>query len=583
MTARSGAGRNGAEPGTALGPVGPDPRERSRSTPLRRIGGALALALLAASCVVSGAEEPSSAGRTPPGDATAPPSAEPTCPIPADVLQRIRDGFDPRRSGDVQLVPAEPNYLYGERLAGALSHSGPWDYLQRVPLLLYGPGHVAPAGRVAGAATLADVAPTLAAHLGSSFEGPDGRALADALPIPDASPPKLVLVVVWDGVGRNVLDEWPEAWPTLRSLIERGAWFEDVTVGSSPSITPAIHSTLATGALPRTHGIVDIQFRLGERMVPSNARGPEPLRVPTLADAWDLATGNRAEVAVVASHDWHLSMVGHGTALPGGDRDLAVLQDDATARWQLAGENASVFRFPGYVNDVPGLREAVQQLDRADGELDGRWLGERVLQRPEDLVYTPAVTAWQTRVLDALIAREGFGSDAVSDLLFTNYKATDRVGHRWSMNSPQMRDVVRAQDEALARLIGTLDDRVGTGEWLLVLTADHGSTPRPAVTGAFPVDGGELKRDLEEEFRAPGDDRQLVLGLRPTQLWLDRDVLAAAGHAVADVAAFIDAYTKGQAAADPSSLAEGEADDRVFAGAFPGRRLLAGGCPVANG
>src|SRR3712207_9022025 len=48
------------------------------------------------------------------------------------------------------------------------------------------------------------------------FRSPDrdGRPLSDAL-TGSFRPPKLVVVIVWDGAGRATLQRWPDRWPTL--------------------------------------------------------------------------------------------------------------------------------------------------------------------------------------------------------------------------------------------------------------------------------------------------------------------------------------------------------------------------------
>ena len=75
--------------------------------------------------------------------------------------------------------------------------------------------------------------------------------------------------MVWDAVGRDVLARHPDAWPTLASMIEDGAWYESATVGSSPSQTAQVHATIGTGAFPRTHGLVAHRFRVdGELVTP---------------------------------------------------------------------------------------------------------------------------------------------------------------------------------------------------------------------------------------------------------------------------------------------------------------------------
>lgn len=46
--------------------------------------------------------------------------------------------------------------------------------------------------------------------------------------------------------------------PNVKKLIERGACRDDlVLLGANPTITPPMWATLATGAYPMTHGIMD--------------------------------------------------------------------------------------------------------------------------------------------------------------------------------------------------------------------------------------------------------------------------------------------------------------------------------------
>lgn len=493
------------------------------------------------------------------------------CSIPRRELVRVVRGFDPRRSGEIQFVPREPNFIGEFR-----SHSGPWGYVQDVPIFFYGPGHVPPAGRVTGDVTLADIAPTLAAHLGFDFEPRDGRALTEAVDAA-ADPPRLVVVVVWDGGGRNVLRRHPMAWPTLRGLLPQGTWFEHASAGSSPSVTPATHATLGSGLFPVHNGMVDLRMRVRGDIVTASTLGPRYLRKPTLADVYDRAMGNAPLVGTVALDEWHLAMTGRGARFPGGDRDLVALWDTLHLRsgWELpGGPEASAFALPPSLTEVPGLEEEVTILDEEDGVLDGRW-GDIALDEPGDVLASPAYSRWQTDSLEELIVEQGFGADDVPDLLYTNYKQIDRVGHLFGMETPQMKAVVRSSDEALEELIGILDAQVGEGEWVLALTADHGSTPPPSETGAFVIDRNRLKADIEAAFDDQ-DDVRLVDAPRVTQFWLDLAELEDNGHTLEEVARFVLAYTKGQSAADPSTVPEDRRDDTLFSAAFPSTLLEAG-------
>jgi hypothetical protein len=494
------------------------------------------------------------------------------CGLPREHLLRIWRGYHPERSGEIQIVPRRPNFV------GAwLSHSGPWEYVQRVPLFFYGPGHVPAAGRVDRPATVADVAPTKAELMDFDFDAPDGHVLPEAVVPERGAPPKLILTLVWDSVGRNVLAEHPDSWPTLRSLIPQGTWFERATVGSSPSVTPAVHTTIGTGAFPRRHGLVDLRARTGEELRLREEVGPDLLLAPTLADVYDRAMGNAPLVGMVGP-EGALGLVGHGSSLEGGDRDIVAISK--VGQWIPSPGNAEYFRFPAYVRDVPGLDDAVRRLDLEDGQLDGRWLGEEVLESPGDIAQTPAYAEHQTRVLEEIIRREGFGRGTHTDLLFANYRQTDAVGHRWSMNSPQMEGALRASDQALGELIQILNREVGEGEWVIALTADHGSTPKPETTGAFVIDPQKLTQDIQATFGGGG--RRVIENTRVTQIWMDVGQLEAGGHTLEEVAGFLAEYNKGQNASDPEQLPEEERDERLFEAAFPSS-AFEGACDPRKG
>ena len=83
------------------------------------------------------------------------------------------------RSGDL-IVVAKPNWPIGGRAAAeAGSHGAPYDYDQRVPVVLFGAG-IKP-GRYEQPSTPADIAPTLARVAGITMSKAEGRVLSEAL------------------------------------------------------------------------------------------------------------------------------------------------------------------------------------------------------------------------------------------------------------------------------------------------------------------------------------------------------------------------------------------------------------------
>jgi hypothetical protein len=247
---------------------------------------------------------------------------EAACSAPGELLIRTWRGHRADRSGDLELLTAEPDFV-GH---GGLPHSGPWDYVGMVPLFWYGPGFIRAQGEVGRPVTLADVAPTQGELVGLPFDAPDGAPLVEALE-PGAGRPKLVVVVVWDGAGRDVLAAWPKAWPELRSMIDQGTWFERAEVGSSPPSTAQIHATIGTGAFSRNHGLVAHTLRIGDRLTDPWESGSRYLTAATFADLYDRHEGNRPIVGTLATVAIQLGMMSHGSLWGGGDRDIAVLRE----------------------------------------------------------------------------------------------------------------------------------------------------------------------------------------------------------------------------------------------------------------
>lgn len=503
--------------------------------------------------------------------------ADLACSLPHEWLLRTWRGNRDDRSAELQILPIEPNYV-----GSGLPHVGPWPYAQDIPMFWYGPGHVAAAGEVDRPVTLAGVAPTTAALLGFPFRAPDGLPMREAV-AGNPTPPRLVVTMVWDAAGMNVLERWPKDWPYLRSLIPRGTWYTRGTVGTSPTSTAQTHATIGTGSFPDDHGIVAHRLRIGPELTTPWKYGPTYLLDPTLADLYDLAMGNEPIVGELGTVSIHLGMLGHGSLWGGGDQDIAAVREKIGAEtlgaegfeWNLTPALQPYYRLPNYLNDVPGFEKDVRQMDAADGQLDGRWRTNDVDQLLSGF-DTPARIPYQTRVLKTMIEREGFGADEVPDLLFVNYKMIDYISHVWTVNSPEMQDAVRAQDESLRDLVTFLNQRVGRGEWALVLTSDHGSIPDPDVTGAISIPGSPLAAGINTTFDTDGDDTRIVELIQPTQIFVNEAELRQNGATLEDLAWWIMDLTKGDVST--TALPASEADDPIFQASFPSNLMASLPC-----
>jgi len=112
------------------------------------------------------------------------------------------------------------------------------------------------------------------------------------------APPRHVVMVSIDGMRPQVYSESSQARvPTIRRLMQRGAWSRGVT-GVMPTVTYPSHTTMITGVAPGVHGIYD--NRLAD---PDNTSGmawywyARDIKVTTLPAAVRAAGGTAAAVS----------------------------------------------------------------------------------------------------------------------------------------------------------------------------------------------------------------------------------------------------------------------------------------------
>ncbi len=500
------------------------------------------------------------------------------CAVPKPLLRRTMLGWSPDRGAELSWIPKEPDFV-----GSGLPHVGPWDYIQHVPMFWYGPGHIAANGEVDRTVTIADIAPTQATLLGfDGFTAPDGKVMTEALaPGAGQDPPKLIVVMVWDAGGINVLEEHREMWPYTASLIEDGTWYSDAYVGSSPTSTAQMHATIGTGAFPIHHGVVGHHFKIGGVDATPWELGPNYLVEPTFADIYDRAMDNEPVVGTIATADIHLGMMSHGAFWNGGDRDVAITRSAASKRtltdegneWNLPKDLAPYYTLAGSANQVTGFEQDKEELDRADGKQDGKWRENDI----EELLRgfdTPARTPYQQRVVERVLTDFEFGQDDVPDLAYVNFKQIDYVSHVWSMNSPEMADSVKVQDEAMEAFVDYLNREVGEGEWAMVVTADHASMPDPAVSKGYQISTGPIEVAIQAEFDTDDDDIKVVSLVQPAQVFLNEAELADNGFTVADVARFVAGLTKADTAGGGVSPLPGTEQQPAFQAVFPSEMLF---------
>jgi len=305
-------------------------------------------------------------------DDRAPVRAEvPFCSLPDGLRRAIAAGYRAGRSPEVLAVTGETAVRGAD---GLLDLDPPWPGLDAagstVPLVFSGAG-VRP-GSLPPDVRLDVVAPTVAEIIDLDRLHPEVRS-GEALPGVAAGPvPRLVLQVVWKGVGTEDLRRRSDAWPVLRGLLQEGAGTLDARTGSLPLDPTAVLATIGTGGLPRQHGITGTLVRSEEGELAEVGEPRAPLSViAALGDDLSEVGPPGSRVGLVGTHPADRAAVGGGWYVGADEPDVVAGGGPVEARVEAAARLLAT----GYGDDgepdllVVTLEGPLPRLDGALGSL----------------------------------------------------------------------------------------------------------------------------------------------------------------------------------------------------------------------
>jgi hypothetical protein len=407
----------------------------------------------------------------------------------------------------------------------------------------------------------------------------------DAVP----APPRLVVVVVVDGLSWSRLESW-RPWFTagLKRLLDEGAVATECRYGHLNTETGPGHASIATGAPPRVHGIPLNQWYVpsadGSKMEtvysaddprPPGANpsskvvlGPGQLEVPTLGDRLT-AKDSRAKVValsikdrsaiLMAGHDprhaayWYVHKTGlfstsesYDAATPTGSAAARVV---ARFNAEKAGANAAehygtiVDRLPvPNPTPEPGYESGLEAYQDA---IAGRGFPKDLSKAGKPFAWTLLWTTISDRLLTDLALdlladeRLGLGRDEVPDVLWISFSANDYVAHYYGPESVEDLEILRGLDVQLGRLLDDLTRRFGRDAVDVALSADHGMLPIPeGARREDPRSRSSRVKDttILKQLNAAVDaemnlDRTTspVYRLEGCSLWLDKSLAAEPG------------------------------------------------------
>ena len=325
--------------------------------------------------------------------------------------------------------------------------------------------------------------------------------------------PKLVVGIVVDQMRWDYLYRYYSKYGDggFKRLLSQGFTCENAYINDLPTFTAVGHTCIFTGSVPSISGITGNDWTeqltgtrvyctedstvqpVGVNTSPDGKMSPRNLLVTTIGDELRMATNYQSRVVGVSLKD-------RAAILPAGHK--------ANAAFWLDDANGDFISSTYYMNKLPKEVENFNKEKNIERYLKDGWntlypINTYVESDPDNKKYEglfPGESApvfphniksayekthgsfrstpfGNTLTLDfakKIIEAYQLGSGTATDLLTINCASTDYVGHQFGPNSIEIEDTYLRLDLDLASLLAELDAKIGKGQWLVFLTADHG-------------------------------------------------------------------------------------------------------------
>ncbi len=321
--------------------------------------------------------------------------------------------------------------------------------------------------------------------------------------------PKLIVFISIDQMRPDYFERFAKQFTGgFKRMYSEGIVFANATLNYATSETAPGYATLSTGSYPSTSGVLSNDWydpRTQKRVycvgdstaLPIEGEGggysPKNLMVSALGD-WLKEESMTSKVVSVASKD-------RAAILFGGKRpNYAFWYDRKTGHLVTSSyyvktlpEWAKKFNSANWIDtNLPPAWNKLKSFSEYDGEGPDDLQGEMVWgvgtafphqfvpnQRNEQILTSPWGDMLTLDFARAAIDGEKLGKRAATDLLCVALSCTDYVGHSFGPNSHEIHDHLLRLDLALGSFMSEVEKKIGVGNVLFVLSADHAVMPLP--------------------------------------------------------------------------------------------------------
>jgi len=382
--------------------------------------------------------------------------------------------------------------------------------------------------------------------------------------------PKLVVGIMVDQMKQEYIWRFENHFGEggLKRLMNNGFAAKNGHYNYAATSTGPGHASVYTGTTPSVHGIVNNSWysRLLKRSVycaedtavvavggseRSGRISPMNLYSSTITDELKLSTQQQGKVIAMSIKD-------RGSALPGGHySDGSYWYDSNTGDFMTSSY---------YMDELPDWMKAFNNRKLADKYLNETWntvkpiseynesgidnspyesgfKGKETPTFPYDLSKLRAdngnfgmlpSTPFGNTILNELalaaIDAEGLGADATTDFLAVSFSSPDYIGHNFGPQSKEVQDTYIRLDKEIESLLNALDSKVGKGNYVVFLTADHAVAENSLrmKNDKFRVDNfnsGEMGKALEKAVNEKYGEAEWFEVGRGYDLFLNHDLI----------------------------------------------------------
>jgi predicted AlkP superfamily pyrophosphatase or phosphodiesterase len=326
--------------------------------------------------------------------------------------------------------------------------------------------------------------------------------------------PKLVVGIVVDQMRWDYLYRYYNMYGAggFKRMLNDGFSCENTYINYLPSFTAVGHTCIFTGSVPSISGISGNDWTeqltgahvyctddstvqsVGVSASPDGKMSPRNLLVTTITDELRIATQFQSRVVGISLKD-------RAAILPAGHT--------ANAAFWMDDETGSFISSTYYMNKLPNavvkfnkeknIEKYLQRgwntlypigtytaSDSDNKSYEGKFPGESSPVFPHDIrsAYdkshsifraTPYGNSLTLDFAKTVMELYQMGQGPATDFLTINCASTDYAGHLFGPNSIEVEDVYLRLDQDLASFFSELDSKIGKGNWLVFLTADHGA------------------------------------------------------------------------------------------------------------